>query len=232
MTAREDLFTPVHKGLRAMIYDLSTRLQKNDFTNISATRDLITHLENDFAIARSAGCVLCVLAHHAEDEESVIFPSVAKADSQLVQSLITDHHDLTRRELALAKSAHELLEIPEPAGRVAAGAALNRRANELFAAYIYHMNREDEVVVPLMQQHFTDAQLAAMRGTIIAGLPPDRLFAILGFMLPALNVHELSDLIAAVTPTAPPAMTAAVVDLCSKKVDPSIWTEVRARTGV
>lgn len=232
MTATEDVFTPIHKALRAMIYDLSTRLQKNDFANVEATRELVTHLENDFDLARTAGCVLCILAHHAADEEAVIFPSVAKTDNQLIQSLIADHHDLTRRELALAKSAHEILQMPEPRARIAAGAALNRRANELFAAYIYHMNREDDVVVPLMQQHFTDAQIAAMRGTIIAGTPPDRLFAILGFMLPALNVHELSDLITAVTPTAPPAMTKAVVELCTAKVDPVIWSEVRARTGV
>lgn len=232
MTATEDLFTPIHKGLRAMIYDLSTRLQKNDFADVAATRALVTHLENDFAIARSAGCILCVLAHHAADEEATIFPSLGTTDARLVQSLIADHHDLTRRELALANGAHELLEMPEPARRIAAGAALNRRANELFAAYIYHMNREEEVVVPLMQQHLTDAEMAAMRGTIIAGTPPDRLFGILGFMLPALNVHELSGLIAAITPTAPPAMTTAVVELCSAKVDPSIWSEVRARTGV
>lgn len=231
MAATEDLFTPIHKGLRAMIYGLSTRLQKHDFSDVEATRGLVRDLEHDFAVARSAGCVVCVLAHHASDEEAVIFPSASHLGNGLVASLVEEHHGLTRRELALGAAAHELLAMASPADRIAAGARLNRSANELFSAYLAHMNREDSELVPLMQAHLTDAQMAAMRGTIIGGLSPDRLFAILGWMLPSLNVHELSGLLTAMGKGAPPPVVQAVSELCAAKVDPAIWTEVRARTG-
>lgn len=232
MPGTEDLFTPVHKGLRSMLYGLSGRLQTNDFADVSTTSALVKDLENDFAIARSAGCILCLFATHAHEEETVVFPAAAKFANRLVTTLIEEHHDLTQRELAIAKSAHELLELSSPEYRIEAGVRLNQMANQLFAAYIAHMNREELELVPLMREGLTDAEQAAMQGTIIAKFPPDRLFALLGWMLPSLNVTELSHLIASVKAGAPPQLLRAVSDLCSAKVDPARWGTVKLRVGL
>lgn len=231
MTATEDLFTPIHKGLRAMIYHLSGRLQTQDFADLPSTRTLITDLENDFAVARSAGCVLCVLSHHAVDEEVAIFPQVARVGNGLVTQLVEEHHDLTRRELALGKAGHELLAMDAADRRVEAGTRLNRSANELFGAYIAHMNREEAELVPLMREHFSNEQMAAMRGAIIAKMPPERLMAILGWMLPALNATELTELLTGLQRGAPPPLFQAVTNLCSSRVDPARWDLVKLRIG-
>ncbi len=230
--ATEDLFTPIHKGLRAMIYALSSRLQTNDFADLAATEALARDLETDFAIARSAGCAICILHHHAEDEELSIFPETARAGSPIVNGLIEEHHDLTRRELELGRAAQGILGLTEPAQRIAAGIALNAMANDLVVRYLAHMNREEAELVPWMRERFTDPQMAAMRGAIIGRLPPDRLFAILGWMLPSLNLTELSDLLLAVRPGLPPPALRAVVDLCEARVDPSRWGAVKARVGL
>ncbi len=232
MAATEDLFTPIHKGLRSMLYSLSTRLQTNDFADAASTQALVTDLENDFAVARSAGCTLCVLAHHATDEEDVIFGPVAKAGGSLVTTLISEHHDLTRREVEIARAAHDLISTTSATSRVAAGVRLNQAANELFAAYVAHMNREETELVPLMQGQFTDAEMVAMRGAIMARMPPDRLFAILGWMLPSLNVSELSELLTSVAKTAPPPLLKAITELGAAKVDPARWRAVKLRTGL
>lgn len=232
VVATEDLFTPVHKGLRSMIYQLSGRLQTNDFADLAATRALVTDLENDFVVAQNAGCILCVLSHHATDEETQIFPQASKVRSALIAQLIEEHHELTRRELALAKSAHELLAMDSPDARVAAGVRLNQGANELFGTYIAHMNREETELVPRMKEHFSNDQMAAMRGAIIAQMPPDRLFAILGWVLPSLNAAELTEFLAGVRRGAPPQVFQAVTDLCSAKVDPARWKTVKPRVGL
>jgi hypothetical protein len=231
MTSTEDLFTPIHKGLRSMVYNLSGRMQTNDFADLPPTEALLADLENDFAVARAAGCVLCILSNHAVDEDVSIFPEVARHGNGLVTQLIAEHQDLTRREVALALEGRALLALAAPADRVASGIVLNQHANELFAAYIVHMNREDTELVPLMRRHFTDAQMAAMRGKIMGGMPPDRLFAILGWMLPSLNVSELSGLMASLRNGAPPPLFQAVSSLCAEKVDPARWSEVKGRVG-
>ncbi len=232
MTGTEDLFTPVHKGLRSMIYGLSARLQTNDFADLPATAALVTDLENDFSTARSAGCILCMFATHASEEDTVIFPPAARFENSLVTSLLAEHHDLTRRELALGKFGHELMALPSAPDRVAAGVRLNQMANELFVAYLAHMNREESELVPRMREHFGDPEQAAMRGTIIARFPPDRLYALLGWMLPSMNATELSDLLSSLKKGAPPPLLKAVSDLCEARVEGHRWNEVRTRVGL
>lgn len=231
MTATEDLFTTIHKGLRSMIYDLSSRLQMNDFANVAATEALATDLEHEFEAARSAGCVLCILAHHAGDEETVIFGDVAKVDAPLITRLIDQHRDLTRGELEVGRRAHEIAAMHDPAERIGAGVRLNQTANELFGAYLAHMNLEETELVPRMKEHFTDAQMLAMRGAIMGRMPPDRMFAILRWMLPSLNVTELSGLLRSVRPGLPPPVYQKVTELCTARVNPTIWSEVQARIG-
>lgn len=232
MVAKGDLFTPIHKALRSMIYGLSGRLQTNDFADPATTNALITDLENDFAVARSAGCALCILAHHAVDEESVIFPFAARVGNKLIAELIEEHHDLTRRELEIAKVGHELLSMDSAEARVLAGVQLNIAANQLFGAYISHMNREEVELVPLMAEHFTDPEMAAMQGKIIGQMPPDRMFAILGWMLPSLNVTELSRLLSSMKGAAPPQVIKAVSDLGAARVDPTRWDSVKLQVGL
>ena len=232
MTATVDLLTPIHKALRSMIYDLSGRLQTNDFADLAATKSLVNDLENEFAIAQSAGCTLCVLSQHAKDEEADIFPDVAKRGNQLVATLIEEHHELVRREVSLAQSGHALISIQSPEGRVEAGKRLNQSANELFAAYISHMNREETELVPWIREHFSDAEIVAMQRITRGKLPPDRMFAILRWMLPSLNVRELSSVISDAKASAPPQAFKAVTDLCEARVDPARWGEVKRIVGL
>lgn len=232
MTGTEDLFTPVHKGLRSMMYDLSNRLQTHDFADLAATQALMADLETDFATARSAGCVLCSFAFHAEGEDTVVFPPTARVANKLVTELLEEHHEFTRRELEIGKLGHETLAIPSAEARIASGIRLNQLANELFAAYIAHMNREETELVPVLRDHFSDAEQAKMRGTIISKFPPDRFFALLGWMLPALNVTELSELLNSVKGTIPPPVLKAVTDLCAARVEPKRWAAVKVRTGL
>ena len=232
MTAKVDLFTPIHKALRSMIYGLSTRLQTNDFGDVAVTKALVTDIENDFDVARSAGCTLCILAHHAVDEEGVIFPDAAKLGNRLITELIAEHHDLTRRELEVARSGHALLEMPSAEDRRAAGRSLNRLANQLFGAYITHMNREEAELVPLMQEHMSDPQMLAMQGKIIGQMPPDRMFAILGWMLPSLNLTELTEILSSLKQGAPPPALKAISDLGEARVDPARWAAAKLHVGL
>jgi len=230
--ATEDLFTPIHKALRLMIYDLGGRLQNNDFQDLSATSSLVRDLENDFSVARLAGCVLCMLHQHADDEEFSIFPPALASNRELVASLIQEHQDLTRREIDVQRSAHDLLALDRADDRVAAGIVLNQMANELFAAYMVHMNREEAELVPRMKEQFTDEQMARMRGAIIGRMPPERVMATLGWMAPALNSSELTAFLGSMKQGAPPEFFRTVTGLCAARVDPARWNRVKANLGL
>lgn len=232
MTASEDLFTPIHKGIRSMIYDLGGRLQTNDFTEVGASKPLLADLEHEFSTAISSGCILCLLHGHASDEETQVFPSVSQHEAALVRGFIEDHHALTRRLESITKMARDLPAKATPGERAQFGAALNREANDFFAAYLDHMNREEHTLVPLMRERFTDEQMRAMRGAIMGALPRDRLASILRWMLPSLNVAELTAMLGATKATQPAPVIQFISGIAAQYVDPHRWQTVKERVGI
>lgn len=231
MTATEDLFTPIHKAIRSMIYDVGGRLQSNDFADIAGSKPLLADLEHEFTSAISSGCILCLLHEHASDEEREVFPSLEKHDSGLVRGLIEDHHALARRLRTITQMGREVLSRDNAAERVQLGAKLNQEANDFFAAYLVHMNREEEKVVPMMREHFTDDQMRTMRSTIMRGMPPDRLASILRWMFPSLSLAELTEMLGGAKGSMPPEMFRRLSGIGEEHVDPARWQVVRKRVG-
>jgi hemerythrin HHE cation binding domain-containing protein len=231
MTANEDLFTSIHKALRSMIYNVGGRLQSVDFADKAAANAVLEDLQHEFSNAVSATCVLCLLHAHAGSEESHVFPSMQSIDPALIRMLIDDHHEITRRLAGLSKMADELSAVDAPERRIEMGARLNREANEFFAFYLSHMNKEEVTIVPAMKEHFTDDQLRAMQGKIIGSMGPERLSGYLRWMLPSLTPGELTKLIAGVKHGAPPELFSIVAGIGAANVDPARWSAVRNRVG-
>ena len=231
MTATEDLFTPIHKAIRSMIYSLGGRLQTADFAEKAASTAVLADLQHEFANAVSATCVLCLLHSHAGSEEAGIFPSMESIDPSLIRMLLEDHQEIRRRLVTLTTMAEELRETDTPQRRLEWGARINREANEFFAFYLAHMNKEEVTIVPAMKEHFTDDQMRAMQGAIMGAMPPERLANYLRWMLPSLTLGELTGMMAGVKHGAPPQFLQFVNGIGTANVEPARWALVRERVG-
>jgi hypothetical protein len=231
MTSTEDLFTPIHKAIRSMIYDLGGRLQRLDFADKTASTLVLEDLQHEFANAVTGTCILCLLHSHAGHEERDVFPSMASIDPALIRALVDDHQEISRRLSVLSQMANALAAVDSPAERISAGAQLNRAANEFFAYYLTHMNREEVTIVPAMQEHFTDEEMQAMTAAIMGSMSPERLAAYLRWMLPSLSMVELTELLDGVKHGAPPELLGFVNTIGTAHVDPSRWAVVRERVG-
>lgn len=231
MVATEDLFTPIHKAIRSMIYNLGGRLQSNDFGDLTASEALIADLEHEFSSAMSAGCILCLLHSHASDEETGVFPEVSRFDPGLVLEFIEDHHELSRRLAVITKMSRDLVTRESAEERVRFGAELTREANDFFADYQEHMNREERKIVPMMRMRFTDEQMRTMRGAIMRGMPPERLASILRWMLPSLNLVELTSMMVGSKASMPPEQFRAIADIAAKHVPTERWQVIQQRLG-
>jgi hypothetical protein len=232
MLSHVDAFTPIHKGLRAMIYALSSRLQTTDFADPAATDAILDDLRHEFVGGVPAGCVLCLLHTHARHEDDQAFPATGAFASRLVAELIRDHREFDERLRAVETHGTALRALSDPAGRVAAGKALTLEMNEFFARYLAHMNREEAELVPLMNRHMTDEQIVALIGAVEAAMPPERFHAYLRWMYPALNVEELTEIFAGMRAEAPPEMLREFVAIAEAAVPPERWRTVRARVGL
>ena len=129
----------------------------------------------------------------------------------------------------IAKMAREIPKKGRAEDRIAEGKVLNREVNDFFAAYLAHMNLEENELVPLMREHFTDPQMAAMRSAIMAGMPPDRFAVILRWMLPSLTLDELTGMLKGIRATAPPPVVTFIGGVAAAHLPPERWQTVRAR---
>src|ERR1022692_3642552 len=122
---RVDLFTTVHKALRALIYHLSTMLQTADFTDERATTASLAALEH----------FLELLHEHAMHEDRTVFAETHKFEPEMVDELEAEHHQIDVHLDQVHKSSARVLAATTNEERIAAGDSLNRAVNNFIAFY-------------------------------------------------------------------------------------------------
>jgi len=218
---RFDLFTSIHKALRAEIYETGSALQTADFADEQGSLGAVVAL----------GPALGHLRHHHDLEEEHVFPRVKPFEEQLIDDLQLEH-DQVERLLGVAAVAAEETASADTAARVGAGVELNRRYNELTALFLEHLAHEEATLLPATWKHFDDAQLIAIQGVIITAQQPEDLMQSLQWMFKGLNRLELVDLLSAAKATMPPPALEAVRQMGATSMEPAAWAVVREQAGL
>ncbi|MGP8076060.1 MAG: hypothetical protein ACLP8Y_04925 [Thermoplasmata archaeon] len=190
MSERENLFRPIHKGIRLMLYRLGSSLQSQSFADVAESNAMVARIKRDLGDSLS-NCVLCLLSAHAGHEERDIFSRVKVHDPEAVELVMREHGDVARRILALSKLCDEVMGTTEPERRIEAGDRLIEETNELIAIYLSHLNNEEILLVPVMWEWFSDEEIRAMRMIFYDHLPLPLFETWLRWALPALNQEEL-----------------------------------------
>jgi hypothetical protein len=157
---------------------------------------------------------------------------MAPFDPALIRGLIDDHQQISVRLATIANLAESLAGQATAPERLALGARITHEANEFFAFYLAHMNREEATIVPAMKERFTDAQMGAMQGAVIAALTPDQVRGYLRWMFPSMNVTELIEFVGGVRQGAPAPMFEILNGIGAATMDPARWATVRERVGL
>jgi Hemerythrin HHE cation binding domain len=232
VTLKPDILTPIHKALRAMIYDLGGRLQTTDFSDADATDAVLSQLHREFTPAITGNCILCLLHQHAGHEEVAAFPHLARFEPALVDRMVRQHAQIVQQLGRLGALSEELRSTPDPVLRIERGAALVRGANEFFADYLAHINEEERTVVPAIDRHFSTEQIVAMRRQVEESMPVERLTEFLGWMLPALNANELTGIFAELKRGAPAEVLGFMTGLAAAHVPGDRRSVVCQRAGI
>ncbi len=230
VTTRENLFKPIHKGIRAMIYELGLRLGVTDFTNVEEANGVARQLKNDLIDSRS-NCIVCLMYVHSRHEEKDFFSAIAPFDKELVNLMMGEHRKIGEAILELGRTCDELASLTDPARRIEVGDRLCLEANDLFSAYLAHLNNEEATLVPVMWERFTDAQLRALRAQFYNNLPLARFEEWMRWTLPALNPEELEILLKGMRTDPPPNRFDDAVRIAQATVPTDRWTAVKGRLG-
>lgn len=228
---RVDIFTPIHKGIRSMIYELGRALQTSDFTDERTTETMVAKLKQDLSTASSA-CLICLLHEHAGNEDQYIYPDVRTYEPEMIEKLLAEHREVVRRIAGVWKIADELKTLRNREERMGMGDKLNRAANDLFAYYLTHLNGEEATIVPAMWKHFTDEQLMAMRTNIERNTPPERYAEWMRWILPSLNLNELTDMFMGLKKGAPAPVFENMARIAEKALSEDRWAAVKTKAAL
>lgn len=215
-----DLFTGIHKAVRGMLFDLSTKVQNLDVENPHERTALIDDIHNVFSF----------LEEHGNHEDALIFPLAAAEEPALAAELDAQHKAHIVLAQRIEAEMTELMHAATTESRCEALAVLRRSIHEFVAGQLLHMNHEERAMLPATRRIGSDEQLTSVRGQIVGSIPPDRYLVWMRWMLPALTPQELADMIRGLA-SAPPQVLHMIEGVAVDVLPASRWEYVRELAG-
>jgi hemerythrin-like domain-containing protein len=219
---RVDLFTTVHKAIRALIYDLSMMLQTADFTDERARNACLAALEH----------FLELLHEHAGYEDRTVFAATRKFEPEIIDRLEDEHHQIGTHLDQVHHSIDRVKAATTDQDRIDAGAALNRSVNQFIAFYLGHLAHEEDTVLPATFKYFTDEELTGMRAEVQKTTTPARFAEWMRWMYPSVNINELTEMFRGLKAHAPPPFYEAMSQVAHMSLGELRWRDLRLRAGL
>jgi hypothetical protein len=215
---RADLYGPVHKGLRSVLFDLSVELARSDFANAG---------EAEVALSACKRAVDFLRVHH-EHEETLAQPMLASRAPDVVAATHAQHETIDVAIAELEAIAREVGRA-DGAARAAAGQRLVGAYDRFLVDYLAHMRHEETAMQEAFWRHFTDEELGALQVKIQGAIPPARLAEFLAIMLPAMNFGERARVLGVMKANAPEPAFRAAKDVAARVLGQSAWDALRAQ---
>ncbi|MFA5120806.1 hypothetical protein [Zavarzinia sp.] len=210
MSARHDFYGPIHKALRFGSTGLLLRLGNCDAGDEAARAALCADLRAQLALGRA----------HLDHEERHLHGAL-EARAPGVARVLEDqhgHHLLRFDQLGELIAA---LETAPAAGQAAAAQALYLAFSAFIAEDFAHMHVEETVTQPLLHAHFSDDEIRAIEGGIIASLTPEENIAYMRLMLPAMTPAERLGMLTGMRAAAPAEAFTAVIEMAARPCLPA-----------
>lgn len=170
-----------HKGLRNALSQLQLLAGKTDYTDQNEVAQLYQSGEDVFKL----------LTIHALDENEVTLAALAQRCPGCSQHDLDDHEQIHLVQVKLEKLLADIYA-DSKAGRDTTpdGEEFYLALSEFHGTYLEHTAEEERVTQPMLWKYFTDEELAAQRGKIMARNPPQTLLTWFRFVIPAQSHKE------------------------------------------
>lgn len=179
MSSRVDLYTSIHKGLRALMFSTLEAVAKcdpHDVFDVERTAQQLRVMARLFEL-------------HLLDENAVIHPAL-EVKSPGVTWDAGDAHAAQLQHVSAFARVSAQLEVADAGDRAVMLRALAERLSEFVAHNLDHMLAEETRHNPALWATHTDAELRAMHRAIVDNIPADDLVHFMRWMLPALSHPE------------------------------------------
>jgi hemerythrin-like domain-containing protein len=180
---RHDIYCAIHKALRLFMTDTLARVGRLDTGDAADVADTVVQLRQLLNSCRG----------HVARENCFLHPAL-EARRPGASSLIGAEHDEHLEAIAtLEAEADALAARPEPAAALRLYRLLSRFVAENFDHMLVEENRHNAV----LWEAYSDAELEALHGRLVASVPAAEMQLLLSWMLAALSPAERAHLQAA-----------------------------------
>jgi len=217
---RPELYTPVHKGLRAAMSDALLavgRLDADDATEVSEV------------LARVRG-LLALCRDHLEHEERAIHTAMEARCPGSAAQTASDHREHLVSFIALEAAVQVIEQAParERAGPVL---RLYRQLAVFVGENFLHMHVEETENTSILWQTHSDPDLAEIHRSIVSVIPPERMAAYMRWMVPYQNPAERAAMLAAMQRTAPAHVVEGLLAAVRPHLSQRDWEKLAAALG-
>jgi hypothetical protein len=197
---RVDMYAGIHKALRALMADTLLAVGRmdpaDDLELIQTTQRVVELLE----FCRSH------LAH-----ENAFVHTAIEARAAGGSAVIAHEHDEHEEHIARLQQSVEALRALPAGGRFGAALALYRELSLFIAGNFQHMHVEETAHNAILWARYTDAELEAIHGALVASIPPAEMMFTLRWLVPFMNPTERAGMLQGMKANAPaPAFQAAL----------------------
>lgn len=218
---RFDMYTAIHKALRAFMADTLRAVGHMD----PADEDEVA------AVLAQTRLLLDTCTSHLEHENDFVHTALEARRPGSAARAADEHlgHEQSIRELT---AAVEGFEATPPAARAAAALRLYRHLALFVAENFEHMNYEETAHNSALWAAYTDAELHAIHGALLASLTPQEMTISLRWMLPSLSHAERVGMLAGMRQDAPAPAFQGVLAMARAQLTARDWNKLAAALGV
>jgi hypothetical protein len=214
---RPDLYSTVHKGIRAGLFRALELAAATDF--------------GDEAAAARAGAavtrILGFLAEHAEHEDRCLLPSITAHCPDLAADLSSDHARTHGLELELGQLVRRIPEA-NASERVSLGRRVQDRLANLTSEHLRHMGVEESQANRVLWANLGDGELMAIHGRIVGAIPPARMAQWMELILPAASFPERLAMVGGLRANLPVPVFVQATALARAALGRDAWSAIEA----
>jgi hypothetical protein len=199
---RLDLYSGIHKALRALMADTLLAVGRMDFAD---------EHEVDQTTGR-VGELLAMCRSHLEHENEFMHTAMEARAPGSTAVGAADHREHVAH-LAELSHAVQVLRAAAAAQRAVLAQDLYRRLALFIAGNFEHMNVEETSHNAVLWARYTDAELHGIHAALLASLPPHEMMFAIRWMVPYMNPAERAGMLGGMKANAPEPVFQAVIDM-------------------
>ena len=215
---RHEMYWPIHKALRHMMYATAQNLGVADFQDEKVADGALASLEN----------TITLLVFHAEHEEKFVHTALEERAPGVIESFEKDHGSDERTYVELRRLSDEA-KSANGERKSELGNDIYGLYNQFIGTYLDHLYREEHELQQALWDNFSDEELGAIDGAIMASVAPDLMAQFLALICESFNPGELAFMLNGMKAAMPPEVFEGLVRSAESATPADIWAKVQAQ---